>query len=140
MMDRPKLIFDNHCGMCTAFCKWLSRSKGGQSIQYLSQQQFGQENELKTKLGIVELPDSIIWVKGNGYLLYADAIIAACEEVGGLWKTAILLRLIPRFLRNAIYRLIAARRHWMGSTNSCTMGNFNTEKIKHNDSSPIQEK
>ena len=46
--------------------------------------------------------------------LRSDAWIEVARELGGRWRLLLPLRLIPRVLRDAVYRLIGRNRHRLG--------------------------
>ena len=75
------------------------------------------------------LPDSIIFLRNKTILVRSDALIAILIEVGGWYQAAILLKIIPSFLRDAIYDVIAKYRYkvW-GKTEACL---FLTPALKH---------
>ena len=60
---------------------------------------------------------------GDGaVLLRSDAFLEMAAALGGGWKMCLLGRLVPRFLRDGIYRLIARNRHrWWRGTSVCEM-------------------
>ena len=42
--------------------------------------------------------------------------------LGGIWRLAGLLRLVPRFIRDAVYDWIARNRYgWFGKRDSCRL-------------------
>ena len=56
-------------------------------------------------------------------MLFRSAVIAGLRAIGGGWAiVAGLGRLIPRFLRNGIYRFVARRRlGWFGPADACRL-------------------
>ncbi len=60
---------------------------------------------------------------GDGaVLLRSDAFLEMAAALGGVWKICLLGRLVPRFLRDGIYRLIVRNRHrWWRGTSVCEM-------------------
>lgn len=64
--------------------------------------------------------DSVILVAGSDYYTESDAAIRAVTTLGGWYRLAGLLRIVPKFLRNPAYRLIAKNRfRWFGRRSSC---------------------
>jgi predicted DCC family thiol-disulfide oxidoreductase YuxK len=62
---------------------------------------------------------SLVWREPNGRVLRrSDGALAAAAALGGGWRwLAGALTIVPRGLRDAVYDLIAARRHrWFGTT------------------------
>ncbi|MDE2833935.1 MAG: DCC1-like thiol-disulfide oxidoreductase family protein [Bacteroidota bacterium] len=54
--------------------------------------------------------DSVILKDPDGTWTESTAILRSVEHLGGIWRMARLLRLIPAPVRNAAYRFVARRR------------------------------
>jgi predicted DCC family thiol-disulfide oxidoreductase YuxK len=66
--------------------------------------------------------DSVILVLNDQVYLYSDAVIGIGQQLGGIFKLAILFKIIPRPIRDYIYKLIAKNRYrWFGQRDSCMM-------------------
>jgi predicted DCC family thiol-disulfide oxidoreductase YuxK len=65
-------------------------------------------------------PLSFLLVDESGGYVDTDAIIRIITRLGGTWKLASVFRIVPPFIRDPIYRLIARNRyHWFGKHDSC---------------------
>jgi predicted DCC family thiol-disulfide oxidoreductase YuxK len=52
----------------------------------------------------------------------SDAILRVIGVLGGAWKLAAVAKLLPKFIRNAIYNLVATNRYRMfGKSESCML-------------------
>lgn len=66
--------------------------------------------------------DSVILLWRGQILTESDAVIESLILLGGRYKWLGILKRIPRFIRNAAYRLIAAHRYsWFGKSEHCLM-------------------
>ncbi len=45
--------------------------------------------------------------------LRSDAVIELGRALGGIWTLAVLARVIPRPLRDPLYKLVARNRYWI---------------------------
>lgn len=53
-------------------------------------------------------------------LFESDAVLAVLGEIGWPWRAALVARIVPRTLRNWVYRLIARNRYrWIGERTTC---------------------
>jgi predicted DCC family thiol-disulfide oxidoreductase YuxK len=59
---------------------------------------------------LVFIPDWEHPVQG-GYRLRTDGALAACKVVGGAWGSLYWLRVLPRWLRDPFYKLVARMRY-----------------------------
>ncbi len=66
------------------------------------------------------LPDSIVLLDEQGVHTRSDAVLRILARLGAPWCWLASLRIVPRALRDASYRFIAARRYrWFGRTDVC---------------------
>lgn len=72
--------------------------------------------------GVHEEPDSIIVVQNGQLLTESQAILALLPFLSFPWPLLRIARVIPRFVRDPIYRLIARNRYrWFGKKSSCRL-------------------
>ena len=133
-MKHAVVLYDGFCVLCTRSIQWLiKRDKkkifrfvplqskqgtrllelaGPQVIQYLTEQ-----NALSKK---DEKPGSVIlWMDQKPYIR-SDGALLAIAQLGGIYRVASWLRIIPRFIRDGIYDLIGRNRYkWFGERDSC---------------------
>jgi predicted DCC family thiol-disulfide oxidoreductase YuxK len=72
--------------------------------------------------------DSMVWVDPDGgndsarVLVRSDAALRVARYLGGWWNLALIGRLLPRSVRDALYNLIARHRHRLLETDpSCLL-------------------
>lgn len=45
----------------------------------------------------------------------STAVLRICDKIGGVWRILSWSRIIPKFIRDGVYRFIAANRYkWFG--------------------------
>lgn len=97
------LSFDRICLLCNGFVRLLARrgrlqfarsgSAAGAAIFLIS----GQDPAN---------PTTVILVDEQRYV-ESEAIIRSITTLGGAWRLVAVVRIVPRFLRDAVYRLVA---------------------------------
>ena len=76
--------------------------------------------ELKKKHQIPDQLDSIIVIENNTVYDSSDAAFSISKHLNGLWKCFYMLKLIPKSLRNCVYKIIAKNRYnWFGKKDCC---------------------
>jgi predicted DCC family thiol-disulfide oxidoreductase YuxK len=108
----PILFFDGSCVMCNHFARILLQLDKNDLFKFAPLRG-------ETFLEIIpahiqkEFPDSLVVITENGEILIrSDAVIFIGKNLGGIPRIfAVALSLIPRFLRDGVYRAIAATRH-----------------------------
>jgi len=64
----------------------------------------------------------MVYVDEAGIHDQSDASLEVYRRLGGAWKLVSLLRHIPRWLRNPVYRVIAHNRYrWFGKRTACRL-------------------
>lgn len=110
-MPAPRIVFyDGACGLCAASVQWCIRHDPHHRLRYAPLQ--GQT--AKAALGTIT-EDSVVVLAEGRPLLRSDAVLEIWRTLGPPWRPlAAAARLIPRPLRDAAYRYIAARRkRWL---------------------------
>lgn len=113
------LLFDGYCVLCSNFIGIVIR-KAGKSLSILPiQSQAGQEILQKQMLAL--MPDEVILICEGKIYKGADAIIHLMRSLSGCMPVAgAIAAMMPRGLRNKLYRLIAKNRYqWFGKRDSC---------------------
>ena len=116
----PLVLFDGVCNLCNRSVQTILRHDRHARFRFASlQSPLGEK--LRDDLGIDrEKVDSVILVEGDRWYKESDAALRIAHGLGGPWKLFGILRLIPRPLRDAAYRLIARNRYrWFGKTETC---------------------
>jgi len=124
----PIIFYDGVCGLCNALVQFLIRRDNRGALRFASLQSdfaakvLGRHGidaaDLDTVQVVVnyEQPDERV-------LNRSDAILRACGELGGSWKIlAAVARIIPRPLRDLVYRFVARNRYQVfGKYETCLL-------------------
>ncbi len=107
----PIIVFDAMCVLCSANAQFVLRHDRAARFRLASMQ-----NEVGAALyrrcGIdPKNPETLIIVDGQRILRDSDAVLAIYDGLGWPWKALSIVRLVPRFIRDPLYRLIARNRY-----------------------------
>lgn len=119
--NNPILYFDGVCNLCNASVQYVIRKDKKEVFRFASLQSRAGEQILhryREKHTIV--PDSILlWHKDKIYV-QSDAALHTLILFGGIYKLAVILLVIPRFIRDAVYNFVAKNRYkWFGKKDTC---------------------
>ncbi|MBC2774182.1 thiol-disulfide oxidoreductase DCC family protein [Rhizobium sp. AQ_MP] len=116
----PIILFDAECILCSANAQFVL-SHDRKTRFRLASMQGEVGSALYRRFGIDPTnPDSIIVVDGEQMLRDSDAVLAIYAGLGWPWKALSIFRLIPRFIRDPLYLLIARNRYRLfGKRDSC---------------------
>jgi predicted DCC family thiol-disulfide oxidoreductase YuxK len=116
----PIVLFDGVCNLCNRSVQLILRHDPAGRFRFASlQSPAGQE--ILGRLGIdPKALDSILVVEGEHWYRESDAALRVARGLSGPWKMLWALRVIPRPLRDGLYRLIARNRYrWFGKQETC---------------------
>jgi predicted DCC family thiol-disulfide oxidoreductase YuxK len=116
----PIVLFDGVCNLCSGSVQFIiPRDREGRFRFASLQSPVGQE--LLARFGIdPTVVDSVVVIEGDRWYKESDAALRVARGLAGPWKVLTVFRLIPRPLRDRLYRLIARNRYrWFGKKEAC---------------------
>ena len=108
----PIIVFDAQCVLCSANAQFVLRHDRRGHFRLASMQgEVG--SALYRRFGIDPgNPESLIVVDGGRLYRDSEAILAIYGGLGWPWRAlAVIVRVVPRFLRDPVYRWIARHRY-----------------------------
>jgi predicted DCC family thiol-disulfide oxidoreductase YuxK len=114
------ILFDAECVLCSANAQFiLKHDKIGYFRLASMQGEVG--SALYRESGIDPRdPSTMIVIDGGRVRQNSDAVICIYEALGFPWRLAGLFRLVPLFIRDPAYRLVARNRYRLfGKRTSC---------------------
>jgi predicted DCC family thiol-disulfide oxidoreductase YuxK len=114
-MNQPEqhivLLFDGHCNLCSGLVQFILKNDRSGKIKMASlQSQVGMELLQQQNISEV-LPDSMVLIKGGKVWFESDAALHLALELENYRRLGKFLFLLPRFLRDWGYRLVARNRY-----------------------------
>lgn len=118
--SRPLFVFDGVCVLCSSGASWIMRRDPAARIAFTSAQgPIGQA--LYRHYGLA-LDDTYLFLADGRVYGLSEGYFRVARVLGGWWRSAGVLRLIPRPLRDAAYRLVARNRYrWFGKAEACAL-------------------
>lgn len=126
MVTTPILLYDGLCGFCDGVVQFILRHDPGGAMRFAALQGgfargvFARHPEVAgiDSMILVEAPDTAeerVYARSDGALRVA-------RHLGGAWKAALVLRVVPRFMRDAAYDAFARIRYRVfGRYTSCPL-------------------
>ena len=122
--DKPIIVFDGMCVLCTANAQFVLRNDR-QGRFRLAAMQGAVGAQIMRDCGLDPLdPDSFILLDAerDGGQVWTDsnAVLHMWSELGWPWRFGLVFKLVPRVIRDPVYRLIARNRYrWFGQREEC---------------------
>ena len=110
----PVLLYDGSCGVCSQAVQWILQHERAHSLRFAPLES-ALGTELREAARVPASVDSLLWVEWRDGRVHAElcssAILRVLAYVGGPWRLLSVLRLVPRFLRDAGYLAFAKIRY-----------------------------
>jgi predicted DCC family thiol-disulfide oxidoreductase YuxK len=123
---RQLVLYDGACGLCAKSVQFLlDRDRAGALV--FAPLQGETAAELIAQHHLPGDLETIIFVRDQGTpdetpFLRSDAALEALAAIGRGWRLAALLRVVPRPLRDGVYRWVAHHRYgWFGRADACRL-------------------
>lgn len=116
------ILFDGHCNLCSGLVQFVLKRDRINQFRFASLQgKFGQQILDKLNLSTTQL-NTFILVEGDQFYTRSTAALMLARKLSGLWPMLYIFILVPKFMRDAIYKWIAKNRYtWFGKRDTCWM-------------------
>ena len=124
----PVVLFDGECKLCNGSVNFILRrdSKGRLKLAPL-QSDYGRAVLKEYGKNPDEL-DSMMLLEGERLTVKSTAVIRISKYLGGAWPLCMIALVIPPFIRDFIYDIIAKNRtRWFGKHDTCPPPNADYE-------------
>jgi predicted DCC family thiol-disulfide oxidoreductase YuxK len=120
MIDSPIILFDGVCNFCNSTVNFVLRQDRKQIFRFAALQSTSGQQLLRQHQLPYQTFNSFIFIDNNKPYLASTAALRLVRYLPWYWQWAQLFWLIPRFVRDRIYRLIANNRYkWFGKREAC---------------------
>jgi predicted DCC family thiol-disulfide oxidoreductase YuxK len=114
----PVLLYDGACGFCSAVVQTVLRRDRRGTLRFAALQGAYARGLLARHPELAGV-DSLVWVEpsapGERVLVRSAAGLRLARYLAGPWYLALVVRLLPRILRDSAYDLVARHRHRLGA-------------------------
>jgi predicted DCC family thiol-disulfide oxidoreductase YuxK len=120
MILRGIVLFDGICNLCCLLVKFIIKRDPDKRFRFTALQSLtGQQLLRNSKLSVAD-SNSVVYVKGDKYYYRSSAILNIIYDLGGIWKVMYVFILIPAFIRDYFYSIIAKTRYRIfGKRSTC---------------------
>lgn len=118
--DHNVILFDGVCNLCNGVVQFIITRDKRNVFRFASlQSEYGKRALSNFGLDGEHLR-TIFLVQSTGVLQQSDAVLEIARNLTSGWSFLYGFKIVPRFLRDFIYRMIANNRYRMfGRTESC---------------------
>lgn len=121
------LLFDGVCNLCNASVRFVLRHDKKERF-FFSSLQSDFAGKLLAGYNISQ-PNSVIYIEHGRIYTNSTAVLRAVRHLRFPVNCLCALIIIPPFIRNAVYRIIASKRYaWFGRRSECMVPG---KRVKH---------
>lgn len=116
------IYFDGVCILCQGTVNFLLKRDKNDRLKFASLQSEFAKSRLDSSL-TGENMETIVLEQNGKFYQKSTAVLLSLKELGFPWNVLYVFRLVPYFLRDAIYTLVGKHRYkWFGKTaESCEL-------------------
>lgn len=112
MTNRKHIIlFDGICNLCNNSIRFISKRDGERIFTYIPLQSEEGRNLLTKFNTTPEKNNSIVYIYNGTIFLKSTAVLKILYELNGFWKLLYAFIIIPAFIRDFFYDIIARYRY-----------------------------
>jgi predicted DCC family thiol-disulfide oxidoreductase YuxK len=110
------ILFDGNCNFCNYWVNFVLKRDKQQVFKFASlNSEIG--NKLKLQHQIPATIDSIVLIKNDDVFIKSRAAIEIARNLSGWWFLLVVFRIVPTFVRDAVYDVVAKNRYrWFGKS------------------------
>lgn len=114
------ILFDGVCNLCNGYVNWMIDHDLKNQFKFASlQSDYGQQKVAELGLQGDYLNTIVYYENGRGYT-HSSAVLRILKQLGGIYSLLSIFLLVPPFIRNFVYNLVARNRYnWFGKRESC---------------------
>jgi predicted DCC family thiol-disulfide oxidoreductase YuxK len=114
------LFFDGVCNLCNGLVQFIIRHDAHGRFRFAALQSETGQRFLHLHGRTSQNLDSLVYWRNGRVLTRSTAALNVARDLGGFWPLAYGLIMVPRFIRDAAYDLIARKRYrWFGRRETC---------------------
>ena len=114
------VLFDGVCNLCNGFVQFVVARDPHARFRFAALSSDAAQSLLRESGVRLPIPDSMALVEDGRVYLRSDAPLRIARGLTFPWPLAAAFLVVPRFVRDGVYNLIAARRYrWFGRKDVC---------------------
>lgn len=129
----PVILFDGVCNLCNSSVQKIITADPERKFRFASLQgEFGQQVLKQFHLPPSEL-SSFILLENNQIFTKSTGALKVARRLSGAWPLFYAFILVPRFIRDGVYNIIARNRYkWFGKKESCMIPSPELKELFYN--------
>ena len=120
MQNQSIILFDGVCNLCNSAVNFVIKRDKKNRIQFAPLQSETAGALLKGSIINASDLKSFVFIEEGKLYSESTAALKVCRYLSGLWPLCYGFMIVPRFIRDSIYKWIAKNRYkWFGQKDEC---------------------
>ncbi|HNQ12912.1 MAG TPA: DCC1-like thiol-disulfide oxidoreductase family protein [Bacteroidia bacterium] len=116
------ILYDGQCKLCNFWVRFVLKRDKKEKFHFCHRQSEMGKKIISHMPDKIKQHDSVLFMDQGRLFAQSDAIIMILRRLGGIYNLLFLFIIIPHFIRNFVYRLVARYRYkWFGKTDQCVL-------------------
>jgi predicted DCC family thiol-disulfide oxidoreductase YuxK len=114
------LLFDGACNLCNRTVRFIIKRDPLARFKFAPLQSEQGECLLKEFGFPIDKFDFVVYIRKGKCFIKSTALLLVLKDIGGIWELSYTLIVIPKFIRDFLYNIIAKRRYQLyGRKENC---------------------
>lgn len=120
MIQQPVILFDGICNLCNGTVTFVIKRDKKAQVKFAALQSDIGKTLLQQYGFPADQMESFIFIENDNAYNRSTAALRVCRHLKGLWPLCYGLIIVPKFIRDGIYKWIAKNRYkWFGQKQEC---------------------
>jgi len=120
MNEAPVILFDGVCNFCNYWVNFAIKRDKQKQLRFTPLQGETAKQLLPRYQINPSSLSSVVFIDNGKVYTQSSAALRICKHLDGGWKLFFALIIIPKFIRDFFYNIIARNRYkWFGKKESC---------------------
>ena len=123
VMRDPIVVFDTNCVLCSGMVAFILAHERNRALRFVGAwSDEGLALAARHHFSKSDLDQTFLVLSGDAALSRSEAGVEILSQLRAPWRWLALVRIIPRPVRDAVYRFVARRRYrWFGRRENCVV-------------------
>ena len=118
--ESPVVVFDGLCNLCNASVRFILRHEREPRLRFASLQSNAGRALLAGRGLAADEIDTFVLIEDGDHYTCSEGALRVARHLSAPWSLTVALRVVPRPIRDALYRIIALNRFkWFGRRETC---------------------
>ena len=118
----PVLLFDGICNLCNGWVQFVIRHDPAGKFRFAALQSAKGQQLLKQYGLPHEHFTTLVLIENGQVYTRSSAALRIAKQLSGAWPMLYGFAVVPAFLRDGVYNLVAGNRYaWFGKQESCML-------------------